>query len=40
MAKEWIEKDFEVQRILDRIILVKLMCDYLSVCVCPTEWFK
>ena len=43
VAEEWIEKVFEVQRVSDRIILVKLIvgqCGYLSVCVCPTEWSK
>ena len=43
VAEEWTEKVFEVQRVSDRIILVKLSrpaCGYLSVCVCPTEWSK
>ena len=39
MAEEWIEKVFEIQRVSDKIILVKLMVD-LSVCVCLTEWSK
>ena len=45
MAEEWAEKVFEVQRVSNRIILVKLRsaCGYLSVCfiiICPTEWSK
>ena len=44
VAEEWIEKVFEVQRVSDRILLVKLIVGQrvvtLFVCVCPTEWFK
>ena len=41
VAKEWIEKVLEVQRISDRIILVKLIFGQSVVtvlCVWPTEW--
>ena len=44
VAEEWIEKVFEVQRVPDRIILVKLIVGQgvvnLSDCVCPKEWSK
>ena len=41
VAKEWIEKAFEVQRVSDRIIIVKLIVGQHVVTVlsvCPTEW--
>ena len=41
VAKEWIEKVFEVQRVSDRIILVKLIVGQHVVtilCEYPTEW--
>ena len=38
VAEEWIGKVLEVQRISDRIILVKPACGYHSVCEYPTEW--
>ena len=41
VAEEWIEKVLEVQRVSDRIILVKHSrpaCGYLFVCICPTEF--
>ena len=42
VAKEWMEKVFKVQRVSDRIILVKLIVGQhvvnCSVSVCPTEW--
>ena len=34
MAEEWIEKVFEVQRVSDRIILVKLIVDQSVVTFC------
>ena len=37
VAEEWIGKVFEVQRISNRIILVKLIVGH-SVCECPREW--
>ena len=44
VVEEWIEKVFEVQKVSNRIILVKPYirpaCGYLSVCVCPTGWSK
>ena len=41
VAEEWIEKVFEVQRVSDRIFLVKLIAGQhvdTIVCDCPTEW--
>ena len=42
VAEEWIEKVFEVQRVSDRIILVKLIVGQCVVTLLsvPTEWFK
>ena len=42
VAEEWIEKVFELQRVSNRIMLVKLIVGQhvVSVCVCPTEWPK
>ena len=40
MAEEWIEKDCEVYRVFDRLILVKLIVVVtFFVCACPTKWF-
>ena len=41
VGEEWIGKIFEVQRVSDRIILVKLIVGQhvdTILCECPTEW--
>ena len=43
VAKEWIEKGFEVQSLQQNDLseaYSRQACGYLSVCVCPTEWPK